>query len=217
VLETDPKRRPPRGIGEVFSASPLPHPVTRGLTRGEAESQFDVLVSEARSIRARGSATALLTTSDQAVAIDDLRPLLEQNAAGVADGRPGQRFVLGVARERETKPGAPPVRLVLVGSVLPATNRVFRDAALYGDRLFVENALSWLSARPALVSVPEKPAKELGLALSEDSLSEVLRYVLVYMPATAALLGVFVILRRRSQETRSRRAKPPEDADAPRA
>jgi hypothetical protein len=105
---------------------------------------------------------------------------------------------------------------VLIGSAVVAQNRSFRDPALYGDRLFVENAIAWLSARPVLVSVPEKSAEEIGLALSEESLGEVLRYVLIYMPATAALLGLFVILRRRSLETRSRRQKASarEDGDA---
>jgi hypothetical protein len=215
VLETDPGRRAPRGIGEVFSATPLPHAVTRGLTRGEARNQFDVMLSEAQSVRPVGSATALLRTSEHAVAIGDLRPLLERKTAGVIDDGQRESFVLAVARERDVKPGAPPVRMVLVGSAAPATNRSFRDAALYGDRLFVENALAWLSARPALVSVPEKSARELGLSLSEESLTAILRYVLVYMPATAALLGTLVILRRRSLETRSRRPKIREDADAP--
>lgn len=217
VLETDSARRAPRGHGEVFSASPLPHAVTRGLTRGEARSQFDVMVSEAQSVRPRGAAVPLLVTSEQAVALDDLRPLLEGRDPGAAASEEKGKFVLAVARERETKPDSPPVRLVLAGSAVLAENRSFRDAALYGDRLFVENALAWLSARPALVSVPEKNPRELGLSLSEESLSEVLRYVLLYMPATAALLGAFVILRRRSLETRSRRPKPGENADAPRA
>ncbi|HEX3855345.1 MAG TPA: hypothetical protein VHW01_30490, partial [Polyangiaceae bacterium] len=62
--------------------------------------------------------------------------------------------------------------------------------------------------RPTLVSVPEKTAHEVGLSLSEGSLSEVLRYVLIYMPGCAAALGVFVMLRRRSIEKKSRQGEP---------
>jgi hypothetical protein len=217
VLETDAKRRAPRGIGEVFFAAPEPHAVTRGLTRG-TEAAFDVLVSETQSVRPLGAAVPLLRTSDRAVALVELGPVLDgRNDARAASGSE-QSFVLAVAHQRE-RAGAAPVRGVWVGSAALAQNRSFREAASYGGRLFVENAVAWLSERPALVSIPEKSAHELGLALSEDSLAEILRYVMVYMPATAGLLGVFVILRRRALETRSRRKaqKPAENADAPRA
>jgi len=36
-------------------------------------------------------------------------------------------------------------------------------------------------------------------------LSEVLRYVLIYMPGCAAAMGTFVLMRRRSIEKKSRR------------
>ncbi len=52
--------------------------------------------------------------------------------------------------------------------------------------------------------MPEKQGHDVGLALTEESLSEVLRYVLVYMPLSAAALGAFVMLRRRGKEKRSR-------------
>ena len=64
--------------------------------------------------------------------------------------------------------------------------------------------MSWASSRPALVSVPKKSAQEVGLALTEDSLSEVLRYVLVYMPVVSALLGILVLFERRQREKRGR-------------
>jgi len=215
VLETDAKSRIPRGIGEVFFATPQAHPITEGLTRGESDITFNVLVSEAQSVRPLGGARPLLRTSEHAVALDDLAPLLGKQGVAL-DDKKHERFVLAVARELERPKGSVPTRLVLVGSATPATNQSFRDTALYGDRLFVENAVAWLSTRPTLVSVPEKNAHELGLSLSEESLGEVMRYVLIYMPATAALLGLFVMLRRRSLETRSRRHKPKtrEDGDA---
>ncbi len=52
--------------------------------------------------------------------------------------------------------------------------------------------------------MPEKSAHEVGLALTEDALGEVFRYVLVYMPAVAALLGVLLMLDRRKREKTSR-------------
>jgi nitrate reductase gamma subunit len=71
--------------------------------------------------------------------------------------------------------------------------------------LLVESSVAWVAARPAIVSVPEKPARAVGLALTEESLGEILRYVLIYMPGTAALVGFMLLYRRRAQEKRSRR------------
>ena len=53
--------------------------------------------------------------------------------------------------------------------------------------------------------MPEKTEHEVGLSLSEGTLGEVLRYVLIYMPGCAAALGAFVLLRRRSVEKKSRK------------
>jgi hypothetical protein len=208
VLETDAARRVPRGVGEVFFAKPRAHAVTHGLTKGD-QSVFDVLVSEAQTINPRAPADAVLETTEQAVALDSLKPILERRADLALDQERSRR-VLAVAHELPQAPGAAPTRLVLVGSATVAQNQ----AALYGNRLFVENALAWVAARPTLVSVPEKPAREIGLSLSQESLGEVMRYVLIYMPATAALLGAFVLLRRRAIETRSRK-RPGTSAESP--
>lgn len=202
VLENDASRRVPRGIGEVFFAKAREHAVTHGLTKGN-QAVFDVLLSEAQSITPRAPSDALLETTDQAVALDNLEPILERRADLALDQK-RSRQVLGVAHELPPS-GAVPTRLVFVGSATVAQNRSFRDPALYGNRLFAENAVAWVAARPTLVSVPEKPPREFGLSLSQESLGEVMRYVLIYMPATAALLGAFVLLRRRAIEARSRR------------
>ena len=45
-----------------------------------------------------------------------------------------------------------------------------------------------------IVSVPEKASHDVGLSLTEESLGEVQRYVLMYMPASAALLGSLKIM-----------------------
>ncbi len=96
-------------------------------------------------------------------------------------------------------------RVVIAGAANLLWGRNYSDSSLYGDRLFSENALSWLSARPTLISVPEKTEHDVGLSLSEGTLAEVLRYVLIYMPGCSAALGTFVLMRRRSLEKQSRR------------
>lgn len=207
IVETDDAARLPRGAGEVFFAAPKPHPVTQGLVGPGAEPLLRVLVSEAQGVTPRATgASALLESSDRALALTDVTPVLE----GRSPPKSGRgRHALSAARELEKKsPGGRPARVVVVGAANLAFNDAFRDAALYGDRLFVENAVAWLSARPTLLSVPEKRGHPVGLALTEESLSEVLRYVLLYMPGSAALLGIVVALRRRAVERRSRREPP---------
>jgi len=205
VIEGDSSARLPRGIGEIFFAVPKEHAVTAGLLKGGAKIEMRVLLSEASSLRLTSSdAKPLLVSSGEAFTIDDVRPLLDGSMD--ASQAPRRAQVLGVARELPKPPAASHApRIVFIAAQNPAQNRNFRDSGLYGDRILVENAVSWLAARPALVSVPEKPPHEVGLALSDESLMEVMRYVLIYMPGSAALVGVAVLLRRRSLEKRSRK------------
>ncbi|HEV8247236.1 MAG TPA: hypothetical protein VGP93_15770, partial [Polyangiaceae bacterium] len=146
-------------------------------------------------------------SSDQALAVSDVAPLLQGKAPAEAAPR-GKRVVAAaaeLAKPEASKEAHGPRVVIAAASNLP-WNRSFHDAALLGDRLFVENGVAWVAARPLLVSVPEKSAHDIGLALTEDSLSEVLRYVLIYMPGVAALLGVLVLFERRKREKRSRMA-----------
>jgi nitrate reductase gamma subunit len=64
--------------------------------------------------------------------------------------------------------------------------------------------MGWLVGEPALVDIPEKPAHDATLNLTEDSLAEVSRYVLLYMPGTALLVALIILLKRRATEKSSR-------------
>jgi hypothetical protein len=209
VLESDESARLPRGAGELFFAKLSPHPVTRGVLHEDDKLSSKVLVVQARSVNAGKDAQVLLESSDRAVAIDDLRPLSDPSlrptlAAQVTP----QRYGLAAAAELPKPPGTATShgpRLFISGASNLAWNRNFQDPSLYGNRRLIENAVSWVATRPAMVSVPEKPEREVGVSLSEDSLSEVMRYVLLYMPGSAALVGAFVLLRRRNAEKQSRK------------
>jgi hypothetical protein len=72
---------------------------------------------------------------------------------------------------------------------------------LIGTRRFVEGSASWLAAQPSLVSVPEKASHPAGLFLTEEALSEIQRYVLLYVPLTVLILGALVLLKRRVEDT----------------
>jgi hypothetical protein len=208
VLETDASRRLPRGAGEVFLATPVEHALTRGLVLEGGKVELRAVVSESRSLLLLPGAPAqpLLKSSDQAIVLADVKRVLEPTA--VPADPPQAERVLAAAAELPKPPGSTQKygpRLVIAGSSGFARSQSFRDPALVGNRLLVENALAWAAVRPAIVNVPEKPARAVGLALTEESLSEVLRYVLIYMPAAAALIGGLILYRRRAEEKKSRR------------
>jgi len=215
ILETDTALRLPRGAGEVFFATPQPHEVTRGLEREGVKIDSRVLVSSAQSLRisANSPAKALLSSSDKALSVRDLGSLLDPNRKDdPLQHATRSAFTLAVAAELPKPAGSTAKygpRLVIAGAANLVWGRNYSDSSLYGDRLFSENALSWLSSRPTLVSVPEKTEHEVGLSLSEGTLAEVLRYVLLYMPGCAAALGTFVLMRRRSLEKQSRKVEAP--------
>jgi len=210
ILETDTALRLPRGAGEVFFATPQSHEVTRGLEREGVKIDSRVLVSGAQSLRiqANSPAKALLTSSDKALSLRDLSGLLDPNHKDdPSEQATRAAYTLAVAAELP-KPASSTAkygpRVVIAGAANLVWARNYSDSSLYGDRVFSENALSWLSSRPTLVSVPEKTEHDVGLSLSEGTLAEVLRYVLLYMPGCSAALGTFVLMRRRSIEKKSR-------------
>jgi hypothetical protein len=213
VVERAVDARLPSGVGESFYARAAEHPVTAGLSSG-GKAIFPVLVSVAQSLQTAATAPSgvtvapLLSSSEQAFAVDDLRPFLDGRAlAPRARERHGP---LAVAVAAELANAAPPSRphgsrLVLLGTPSVALSSTFRVPSQRGAQLLVENAIAWLAAEPSLVDVPDRAATEVGVSLTEATLGEVGRYVLLYMPGTAALLGMLVLHRRRARERRSRR------------
>ena len=214
VIELDPARRLPTGAGETFFVTPREHDVTRGMIRGGAEAILPVL-TVSQSLRAVDGKTPapLLVTSKQAYAVRDVRSLAREGVAPEPDeDTPRGPLAVAMAAELPRSPGSKAphgVRVVVVGSSNLVWARNWRDPSAVGNRVFVENAISWLAARPALVSVPQKPSQAVGTGLTEESLGEVMRYVLIYLPGAALALGLLVVLRRRSGEKRSRRPTPP--------
>jgi hypothetical protein len=212
VLEADPSLRLPRGAGETFFATPREHATTRGFVSPGGKPDLRLVLSQTRSfsLDPSGRAKPLLTSSDASVALVDVRSVLD--GTGVPAGAEQGERVLAAAAELPKPAGSKErygPRLVAIGTPGPALAQSFRDPALIGGRLLVENAISWAAARPPIVSVPEKPERTVALALTEESLSEVLYYVLVYMPGTAALVGLLIFLRRRAREKSSRQAAAP--------
>ena len=216
VFETDPKAVLPNTNQLRFYVTPKPHPVTAALVPG-AEGVHDpprVVVHLARSLHhesAAGASTAadLLVTSDGAYGVRSIAGAAEwTDVPAKAPSDVAGPLVIAMASERPkigpNAPHGPRVVVVGTGSVLGQHN--WRPAA-NGSALFVESAISWLASRPQVLDVPAKAEVTAGLRITEDSRRAIWRYVLLFMPAATALLGLGVGLWRRSTEKRD--PKPP--------
>lgn len=214
VFERDPDVVLPVGLGgEAFLATPRAHAITEGLLVG-GEPRYRVLLQlaqpvEVHEVGPRASDTQaapsvrtapLLGTSERAFTLLDAGGLAEgavdvERLKHDADGP----FVVAMAAELEqSSKDKRPGRLVFIGSASPLLGATWQDSTLAGTRRFVEGAVAWLVSRPALVSLPDKPGRQVELRFTEESLSQVARYVLMYMPATALALGGLILYRRRS-------------------
>jgi hypothetical protein len=218
VFETDPKAAIPESRGIRFFAQPKEHPITAGLVRDEAVPREvpRVMLNFARSLRhvtpsGAASAVDLLSSSDKAYGV--------VNIAGAADWtdmpdqKPADRrgpLVVAMASERpKLSPSAPHgPRVVVVGTGSAVIRRDWEEPLpLRGAALFTESAISWLASKPVILDVQAKASVAAGIRITEESRAEVQRYVLLYMPLAAALLGLAVGLRRRGTEGQPREEK----------
>lgn len=212
VHDTDADVSIPDTHGEGFFVTAHPHPVTATLVAGGADARPPrVAAFFARSLRhvappGAASAAELLVTSDGAFAKRDITGASQWTAAPPrAPGDTGGPFVLAMASERpRIGPNAPHgPRAVVVGSrYVLAEDNWRQPRPLHGAAFFVDSALSWLAARPEVVDVPDRAEVPAGIRISEASRAEVQRYVLLYMPLAALLLGAAVWAWRRSGENR---------------
>lgn len=204
VFELDARLRSPRGRGETFAPVPRPHPVTTALIKAADKGVVPVVTVASSISPTGGGATVplpLLVTSDLAFGMTDFFTWAKTAAPPVPG--PGDKkgpLPVAFAAELPAPSGAAHgARLVVVGSagVLEAANWQSED--LRGTALFVESAVAWLTARPPILDIPQKPAFTAGLRVSDAWLSSAARYTVLYMPFAAALVGVAVYLRRRGE------------------
>lgn len=206
IFELDPARRSTQGYGETFMPVVRPHPITEGLLQAK-DRGIEPVLTVASSLRPTGTGPVapvpLLETSEQAFGMVDFFGWAKAPSAPKATGG-DHRGPLAVAYAAElpkppgsTAPYGPRVVVVSSPSALFGAN--WQSPELRGTALLVESAVSWLTARPPLLDIPEKPAVVAGLRLSEGSVAAIFRYVVLYMPLAAALLGVAVHLARRGR------------------
>jgi hypothetical protein len=212
VIERDASKMLPEQLGG-FVATPKPHPLTQGLVK-TADSTHDVprvLVMRPRSMHHSplgAPASDLLGTTASAFGVTNVTGAAkwpfdgpEKTSADVAGP-----LVIAMASEGPKAPGAAHgPRAVVFGSasVLQAVNWQ-EGLPNRGAAFMVENAISWLASKPTVLDVPEKASVVAAIHITEEARSEIWRYVLLYMPLSAALVGFAVGLRRRSTEGRKR-------------
>lgn len=219
VHDLEPPVAIPDTHGEGFFVTARPHPVTASLVAKSGEDHPPrVAIFYARSLRHVSAPDAswgaeLLTTADGAFAKKSTVGSAGWNDAPArAPGDATGPFIVAMASERPGPAGvARPSRVVVVGSRFVLADENWRQPrALHGAAFFVDSAISWLAARPSIVDVPDRAEVSAGMRVSEEGREEVRRYVLLLMPAAAALLGVAVWAWRRSSEN-----KPYEPTKAP--
>jgi hypothetical protein len=210
VFETDPQAVIPNSRAIRFFVTPKPHAVTAALVRtDEVRDPPRVSVHFTRSLKhvaPPGAATAvdLLATTEASFGVTSIAGASEWT--DVPAKKPSDLsgpLVVAMASERpKTSPGSPHgPRAVVIGTGSIIIEQNWREPVpLRGSAFLVENAISWLASKPEILDVPEKPTVAAGIRISESSRSEVERYVLLFMPLAAALLGAAVALRRRSTE-----------------
>jgi hypothetical protein len=212
VHEADPANSIPDTHAEGFFVAAHPHPVTTSLVVGGSDAHPPrTAVFFTRSLRhvfpaGAASAADLLVTTEGAFA---KRSLIGASAWRDAPPRdatdPSGPFVVAMAAERpRVEPSAPHgPRVVVVGSrFILAGDNWRQPRPLHGAAFLIDSALSWLSARPVLVDVPEKAEIAAGIRISPEARSEVERYVLGYMPLAALLMAASVWAWRRAAENR---------------
>ena len=223
VFELDPRLRMAQGYGESFIAQARMHPVTEGLLK-VADRGVAAVVTLGSSLSATGAGAAapvpLLVTSDQAFGMVDFFTWSKSRTPpvpGPAD-RKGP-LTMAFASELPKPPGSSLPhggRLVVIGSASSLWGANWQAEELRGGSLFVGSAVAWLTARPQLLDIPEKPTFTAGLHVSDAWLASTFRYVVLYIPLATVMLGVAVYLRRRGTERRGPRAESPAPAEAKR-
>jgi hypothetical protein len=210
----------PNTGGSRFVAQPRKHDIMGGLLKTERVREVPrVVLDISRSMRrisepGAANAQELLATSPRAFGLRSIAGAVDwqdappQKHPGDVEGP----LTVALAAERPRAGGggaagggAPHgARIVVVGSASVLSGPSFRETSIYrGSAFFAESAISWLASKPQVLDVPEKAAVGAGMRVNEESRSTIQRYVVLFMPATVALLGVAIALFRRAGEGRA--------------
>ncbi len=220
AVEQEPALREPGQLGLIFSARVHSHATTDELRHfaeangGEAAVPLLYARPLLRLSLPGVPAQEMLVTSDQSFALHDIATFIasKEEPKKSASDRVGP-LDLAVAVVRDKSIGGS--RVVVVGTSTPFVNAAYLDPSpqMVLTRTLGLLWVSWLTARPPILDLPPKASVQIALHLSEDDVSSIRNYVLIYMPIAVALIGGAVWARRRSTEgkrPRGRREVPTE-------
>ncbi len=215
IFELEPTMRSAQGFGETFTPELRPHAINEGLLRAiEGDRGLAVVTTVASSLAARADAASpvvpLLQTSEIAFGMADFlawakKPSEPEAKEGDTKGPLTVAFATELPKRDPNAPHGPRIVTLASSSMLFSAN--WQNMELRGTALFIESALSWLSAEPPNLDLPNKPTFNAGLRMSDDDLAGVFRYVVVLMPLSAALIGIAIQMRRRGSERQKGGAK----------
>jgi ABC-type uncharacterized transport system len=212
VIEHEATKMLPEQLGG-FIATPKSHPLTQGLVKvGEGTHEPPrVLIMRPRSMHHSGSgapASDLLTTSPTGFGVTNVTGAAKWPFEGpemTHTDLPGPLTLAMASEGPKEKGAAHGPRLVIFGSasMLQAVNWQ-EGVQNRGAAFLVENAISWLASKPVVLDVPDKPQVVAAIHLTDDARSELWRYVLLYMPLTAACAGILIGILRWASEGKKR-------------
>ncbi len=230
VLDPDPKLMVPDTRANTFVAQAKAHPVTQALAQIDENRSPPHIVVDTTRVLEHVAAAGASPASDLVVSSDQSFAVSVERATAIARTSPDQLperegadaagpFVLAMASERpKTSPAAPHgPRVVVVGSASAMSAQNWHAPTPFrGAALLVENSLAWMASKPQVLDIPARPTVSAGMRINDEARAEVRRYVLIFMPLAAALLGLAVGLRRRSTEgiVPSRKPRKPEQDEA---
>jgi hypothetical protein len=208
----------PNSGGFRFVAQPRQHAITAALVKTENVREVPrIVVDITRSLRRTsepGSVNPqeLLSTSAHAFGLRSIEGAAEwkeapQKRAGDLAGP--LAIAMAAERPKVNAASAHGARIVVVGTSSVLSSTSFREAQPFrGGALLGESAISWLATKPQVLDVPEKAAVGAGMRIDDASRGTIRRYVVLFMPATVALLGIAIAIFRRAGEGRAKKTKP---------
>jgi ABC-type uncharacterized transport system involved in gliding motility auxiliary subunit len=171
------------------------HPIVRSL----AAEGLPVLFPIARSVSkiekppAAWTATALVETTAEGWGETDLVHL---DAVGkdAKDKNGPVAIAMAISPSDETKAGAHPTRLVVIGNSRFVTNDNLRNA---GNANLFLNAVHWLSGEEKLIGIAPKTPEQASLSMTQSQVNRLGLLAMFGLPLFAVMLGVWVWYRRR--------------------
>jgi hypothetical protein len=208
VFELDPTLKGTVGLGETFTPKPMPHAITEGFIKAGTHApaiMMTIATPLTKSGGGSGAPVPLLQTSDKAFGMRGFMTWKNHPSEPSEAGAGDLKGPLTVAWASELpKPNGSTAahgpRMVVIGSALVLASNNWQMDELRGTAIFVQNAVSWLTARPAMLDIPKKPAFATAFHLSEDDLGGVFRRSVIYLPLTSLLAGAAIYLARRNDK-----------------